>query len=54
MKINERNSTLSTHNMELEEQGSYKDIFPFEQQELEKGLKCFKLKPINYRKGDWK
>jgi hypothetical protein len=56
MKINERNSTLSTHNMELEEQRSYMDLFPFEQQELEKGLKYlgFHLKPNNYRKEDWK
>jgi hypothetical protein len=56
MKINERKSTLSTHNMELEEQRSYKDLFPFEQQELDKGLKYlgFQLKPNNYRKGDWK
>jgi hypothetical protein len=30
MKINERKSTLSTHNMDLEEHVSDKDLFPFE------------------------
>jgi hypothetical protein len=56
MNINEINSTLSTHNMELEEQGCYMDLFPFEQWELDKGLKYlgFHLKPNNYRKGYWK
>jgi hypothetical protein len=39
MKINEINSTLSKHNMDLEEQGSYKDVFLFEKHKLDKGLK---------------
>jgi len=42
--------------MDLELQTSYIDLFPFEKQELEKGLKYlgFHLKPNNYRKEDWK
>jgi hypothetical protein len=55
MLINERKSTLSVHNMDVEEMLSYKEFFPYEQRDLDDGLKYmgFQLKPNKYRKEDW-
>jgi hypothetical protein len=55
MQINAQKSTLSAHLMDEEETNCYKDIFPFEQQPFDDGLKYlgFHLKPNNYKKEDW-
>jgi hypothetical protein len=55
MQINGRKSTLIVHNMEEEEKQEYREWFPFEQKELDEGLKYlgFQLNPNKYRKADW-
>jgi len=54
LKTNERKSTLSVHNMEVEKLLIYKIFSPFEQRDIEDGLKYlgFQLKPNKYRKED--
>jgi len=55
MLINVRKSTLSMHNMSLIDVGFYGEVFPYEQQDLDLGLKYlgFQLKPNKYKKEDW-
>lgn len=52
MLINVRKSTLSMHNMSLIDVGFYGEVFPYEQQDLDLGLKYlgFQLKPNKYKK----
>jgi hypothetical protein len=52
MMINDRKSSLSIQNLEEEEIGLYRSLFPFEMKEFNAGLKYlgFHLKPNSYRK----
>jgi hypothetical protein len=55
MQINVQKYTLSTHLMEEEELGVYKEFFTYETNPFDEGLKYlgFHLKPNNYKKEDW-
>jgi hypothetical protein len=55
MRINERKSTLSVHNLEEEELDYYRSLYPYEVKDFDAGLKYlgFHLKPNCYKKEDW-
>ena len=55
MEINDGKSTLTTHNMDVEESRHAIHTFPFLRESLDDGLKYlgFLLKPNNYLKKDW-
>jgi len=56
MQVNIKKSTITFSEMEIEEEDTYRSLFPYIVQDISGGLKYlgFQLKRNNYRKEDWK
>jgi hypothetical protein len=56
MIINEKKYTISTSELDEEENEVYQRLFPFTLQDISQGIKYlgFQLKPNSYKKEDWK